>query len=69
MIGGGLFGLEAANGLMKRGMQVHVCTCWTALMERQLDKAASALLKSSLETRGMQFLMEAQTAEISVTTA
>ena len=35
-----------------------------SLMERQLDKAASALLKSSLETRGMQFLMEAQTAEI-----
>ena len=64
VIGGGLLGLEAANGLMKQGMQVHVVHLLDSLMERQLDKAASALLKSSLETRGMQFLMEAQTAEI-----
>jgi NAD(P)H-nitrite reductase large subunit len=41
VIGGGLLGLEAANGLMKRGMQVtvvHVIAHW--LMERQLDGQA-----------------------------
>jgi nitrite reductase (NADH) large subunit len=64
VIGGGLLGLEAANGLMKQGMDVTVVHLLDSLMERQLDKPASALLKRSLEERGMRFLMEAQTAEI-----
>ncbi len=64
VIGGGLLGLEAANGLMKQGMDVTVVHLLDALMERQLDKPASALLKASLEERGMKFLMEASTAEI-----
>jgi nitrite reductase (NADH) large subunit len=64
VIGGGLLGLEAANGLMKQGMNVTVVHLLDALMERQLDKPASALLKASLEERGMTFLMEASTAEI-----
>ena len=64
VIGGGLLGLEAANGLMKQGMDVTVVHLLDSLMERQLDKTASALLKTSLEERGMKFLMEAQTAEI-----
>jgi nitrite reductase (NADH) large subunit len=64
VIGGGLLGLEAANGLMKQGMEVTVVHLLDSLMERQLDKPASALLKRSLEARGMTFLMEAQTAEI-----
>mgnify|MGYP000274049685 CR=1 FL=1 len=37
VIGGGLLGLEAANGLMKRGMQVTVVHVSEWLMERQLD--------------------------------
>ncbi len=64
VIGGGLLGLEAANGLMKQGMDVTVVHLLDSLMERQLDKPASALLKASLEERGMTFLMEASTAEI-----
>ncbi|HIA09390.1 MAG TPA: NAD(P)/FAD-dependent oxidoreductase [Chromatiaceae bacterium] len=64
VIGGGLLGLEAANGLMKQGMDVTVVHLLDSLMERQLDKVASALLKVSLEERGMNFLMEAQTEEI-----
>jgi len=64
VIGGGLLGLEAANGLMKQGMEVTVVHLLDSLMERQLDKPASALLKVSLEERGMTFLMEAETAEI-----
>jgi len=64
VIGGGLLGLEAANGLMKQGMDVTVVHLLDSLMERQLDKPASALLKASLEERGMTFLMEAATAEI-----
>jgi len=64
VIGGGLLGLEAANGLMKNGMDVTVVHLLDSLMERQLDKPAAALLKASLEARGLRFLMEAQTAEI-----
>ncbi len=64
VIGGGLLGLEAANGLMRQGMDVTVVHLLDSLMERQLDKPAAALLKASLEQRGLTFLMEAQTAEI-----
>ena len=64
VIGGGLLGLEAANGLMKQGMDVTVVHLTDSLLERQLDNSASAMLKTSLEQRGMKFLMQAQTAEI-----
>jgi len=64
VIGGGLLGLEAANGLMKQGMDVTVVHLMDKLMERQLDKPAATMLKASLEKEGMKFLMEAQTAEI-----
>ena len=64
VIGGGLLGLEAANGLMKNDMDVTVVHLLDTLMERQLDKPAAALLKASLEERGLKFLMEAQTASI-----
>ena len=64
VIGGGLLGLEAANGLMKRGMSVTVVHVMPWLMERQLDKVAGKLLQKSLEERGMKFLMEAQTQEL-----
>ncbi len=64
VIGGGLLGLEAANGLMKRGMQVTVVHVSPWLMERQLDDVAGKLLQKSLEERGMQFLMGAQTQEL-----
>ena len=61
VIGGGLLGLEAANGLMKRGMTVSVVHVMPWLMERQLDDVAGKMLQKSLEDRGMQFLIGAQT--------
>ncbi|MEZ5606637.1 MAG: nitrite reductase large subunit NirB [Burkholderiaceae bacterium] len=64
VIGGGLLGLEAANGLMKRGMQVTVVHAGEWLMERQLDAVAGQMLQKSLAERGMQFLMQAQTQEL-----
>jgi nitrite reductase (NADH) large subunit len=64
VIGGGLLGLEAANGLMKRGMQVTVVHVAPWLMERQLDDVAGGLLRRSLEERGMKFLIGAQTQEL-----
>jgi nitrite reductase (NADH) large subunit len=64
VIGGGLLGLEAANGLMKRGMAVSVVHVAPWLMERQLDDVAGKLLQQSLEQRGMRFLIGAQTQEL-----
>jgi nitrite reductase (NADH) large subunit len=64
VIGGGLLGLEAANGLMKQGMDVTVVHLMDTLMERQLDAPAGKLLKKSLEERGMKFMMPAQTEQI-----
>ncbi len=64
VIGGGLLGLEAANGLMKRGMEVAVVHVSPWLMERQLDNVAGQLLQKSLEERGMKFLIGAQTQEL-----
>jgi nitrite reductase (NADH) large subunit len=61
VIGGGLLGLEAANGLKLRGMDVTVVHLMPWLMERQLDKAAADMLKASLEARGLKFLLEKQT--------
>ena len=64
VIGGGLLGLEAANGLMKRGMTVSVVHVMPWLMERQLDDVAGKMLQKSLEDRGMRFLIGAQTQEL-----
>jgi len=64
VIGGGLLGLEAANGLKKRGMAVTVVHLLDTLMERQLDKPAADLLKRALEDSGLDFRMEAQTEAI-----
>ena len=64
VIGGGLLGLEAANGLMRRGMNVTVLHVVPTLMERQLDATAGTLLRQSLEQRGLRFLMGAQTERL-----
>ncbi|MDG3444158.1 nitrite reductase large subunit NirB [Nitrospirillum amazonense] len=64
VIGGGLLGLEAANGLLRRGMQVAVVHLMGTLMERQLDKAAAELLQRELDERGMNFFTNGQTEEI-----
>lgn len=64
VIGGGLLGLEAANGLMRRGMTVSVVHVMPTLMERQLDSVAGKMLQKSLEDRGLKFLMGAQTQQL-----
>ncbi|MCX7137487.1 MAG: nitrite reductase large subunit NirB, partial [Proteobacteria bacterium] len=64
VIGGGLLGLEAANGLKLRGMNVTVVHLMEWLMERQLDRPASGMLQQSLEAKGLHFMLKTQTAEI-----
>ena len=64
VIGGGLLGLEAANGLKLRGMDVTVVHLPGWLMERQLDPVAGKMLQKSLEDRGLKFLLAKNTQEL-----
>jgi len=64
VIGGGLLGLEAANGLQRQGMSVTVVHVTDTLMNQQLDKPAAQLLQRALEDKGLKFMLNAQTAEI-----
>jgi len=64
VIGGGLLGLEAANGLKQRGMQVTVVHLADWLLERQLDPVAGQLLQQSLSERGLEFRLGTSTTEL-----
>ena len=64
VIGGGLLGLEAANGLLRRGMEVTVVHLTDSLLNQQLDSDASLLLKGALEHRGLHILLSSQTEAI-----
>lgn len=61
VIGGGLLGLEAANGLAAQGMKVSVIHLMETLMERQLDPAAATLLAEDLTRRGISIITGAVT--------
>jgi nitrite reductase (NADH) large subunit len=61
VIGGGLLGLEAANGLMQRGMDVTVVHRGDSLMNHQLDTASADLMRVELEAKGLKFLMSHST--------
>jgi nitrite reductase (NADH) large subunit len=64
VVGGGLLGLEAAYGLAKAGAPVTLIHLMDRLMERQLDASAAALLKSLVERKGIEILLNANTARI-----
>jgi nitrite reductase [NAD(P)H] large subunit len=64
VVGGGLLGLEAAYGLAKAGAPVTLLHLMDRLMERQLDAPAGALLKSLVERKGINVLLNASTARI-----
>jgi len=65
VIGGGLLGLEAAYGLAKAGARVTVLHLMDRLMERQLDARAAAMLQRAVEAKGIEIILNADTAEIS----
>ncbi|WP_111638531.1 NAD(P)/FAD-dependent oxidoreductase [Marinomonas shanghaiensis] len=55
VIGGGLLGLEAAVGLVKRGHKVVVFHRAQYLLNRQLDEESASLLQTRLEQMGIEF--------------
>jgi len=64
VVGGGLLGLEAAYGLAKAGAAVTLLHLMDRLMERQLDAPAAELLKSLVERKGIEVLLNANTARL-----
>jgi nitrite reductase (NADH) large subunit len=66
VIGAGLLGLEAANGLKAARHGGHRGAPGAWIMERQLDKTAADMLQASLEARGLKFLLEKQTVELAI---
>jgi NAD(P)H-dependent nitrite reductase small subunit len=59
VIGGGVLGIEAAHGLLRRGMSVTLVHVKPHLMERALDDVASALLAARLESHGLRLRLGA----------
>ena len=64
VLGGGLLGLEAANGLVLRGMDVTVIHNNEVLLNRQMDRQAGEMLQTALEQRGLKFKMAAKTQRL-----
>jgi nitrite reductase (NADH) large subunit len=64
LIGGGLLGLEAGNGLRKLGKEVTVVEFFPRLLPRQLDTDGAARLQSMLEDMGFSFRLGAKTTSI-----
>jgi NAD(P)H-nitrite reductase large subunit len=58
ILGGGLLGLEAAYGLLRRGLEVTVVEAASHLMVQQLDATAGQLLRRQVEALGARVLVQ-----------
>jgi len=66
VLGGGLLGLEAARGLAERGLQVSVLHAAEHLMERQLDREASQILRRTLRGLGVTVHTDVRTTAVTI---
>lgn len=64
LIGGGLLGLEAGNGLRKGGLKIIVVEFFPRLLPRQMDVPGAAILQRQMEGMGFDFYLGAKTKEI-----
>jgi len=62
IIGGGLLGLEAARGLLQRGLEAHVIHRSDRLMNVQLDAQAAAILCRGVKELGIHVHLQTSTA-------
>lgn len=65
VIGGGLLGLEAARGMMDRGVETWVVEHEMHLMARQLDAKGGELLHKAIESMGLNVLTGTRVAKVS----
>lgn len=64
LIGGGVLGLEAGNGLRRLGMEVAVVEFFPRLLPRQMDVSGAKLLKKQMEAMGFSFYLGAKSEEV-----
>ncbi|MET8900450.1 MULTISPECIES: FAD-dependent oxidoreductase [unclassified Streptomyces] len=64
VVGGGLLGVSAARALAVRGAQVVLAQQAERLMERQLDPAASVLVRRHLEDLGVEVHTECRVRDV-----
>ena len=67
LIGGGVLGLEAGNGLRKAGNYISVVEFFPRLLPRQMDPSGAEVLKAQLENTGFRFYLGAKSREITGT--
>ncbi|GAB2659967.1 NADPH-nitrite reductase [Gordonia jinhuaensis] len=66
VVGGGLLGLEAARGLVNRGIAATVIHSGPVLMNAQLDETGGAVLRRAIENVGIDVLTGKRTTTASV---
>jgi nitrite reductase (NADH) large subunit len=64
VVGGGLLGLEAAYGLVRRGARVTLAHVMDRLMERQLDADGAKLLHRIVEDKGVRVMLNANLSRL-----
>jgi len=64
IIGGGVLGLEAGNGLRKAGNSITVAEFFPRLLPRQMDPEGAGILKKQMEQMGFRFHLGAKSKEI-----
>ena len=64
VVGGGLLGLEAARGLLERGMKATVVHRSDRLMNVQLDHEAARILQTAVERLGVDVLLGRSTSAV-----
>jgi NAD(P)H-nitrite reductase large subunit len=69
LIGGGLLGLEAGNGLRKLGLKIVVVEFFPRLLPRQMDAPGATILQRQMEDMGFSFFLGAKTREIALNPA
>jgi len=57
IVGGGLLGLEAADEIRKAGIKVSVVEFSNALLGKQLDNEGSLILKTAVESQGIEVIL------------
>ncbi|NHI91482.1 MAG: NAD(P)/FAD-dependent oxidoreductase [Candidatus Lokiarchaeota archaeon] len=64
VIGGGLLGLEIANAIRTKGVNVTIIEYFPRLLPLQLDLEGAEVLKKIIEDRGMRIILGATTESI-----
>lgn len=64
LLGGGVLGLEAGNGLRKAGNYISVVEFFPRLLPRQMDLTGAEILRAQLEKTGFKFYLGAKSREI-----